>query len=317
MIKPTLCIIIIFTIIFSQAQQPANLDFEEWSSIGNDMENPDGWETSNVFLNLTPLPYTYKYNTATKDTIDPYSGNACVKLTTESNNIIIIGEMRMPGMLTLGRMNIDMVTQSATVDGGIHFPYRPTKMKGYYKYQKVDNDSCLLGMVLYKYGAAGQPPDTIGRGFLISDNIMDWQAFEIPIEYSTDEIPDTLNIIALSSYDHLQLNVFTGSTLWVDSLYFEYDSTSFIGDYAVYESPTSIYPNPAQQQIRVDYQLPNGIKQAEMAILDLSGNIICIKQLPTVKNTLNISLTGLSPGTYICVVQSDKGIHSRKKLILL
>ena len=73
---------------------------------------------------------------------------------------------------------------------------------------------------------------------------------------------------------------------------------------------TSIYPNPASEQISVCYSLTPGMS-ADMQIFDIAGR--CVKQvtLGSNSNQVTISVADMRPGVYICRLQG----HSLKFIV--
>jgi len=113
----------IFFITFSlSAQQIPNPGFEDWSN-----NKPDSWATSNQ-----SIPLLGNFNTVTKENNDPQQGTASVKLTVLKINIPFSGTYTLPGLLTLGKINIDVPSKTATVTGGIPFTVTPEKLTGSY-----------------------------------------------------------------------------------------------------------------------------------------------------------------------------------------
>jgi len=184
--------------LFSFAQTIPNNIFETWSG-----GKPIEWDA----------PSLLGINTVSEETASPQSGLKSVKIETKS----ILGNI-VPGFITLGIFNL--ATQSIT--GGEIFPYRPSKLKGYYKCQPASGDQGFIGVGLSK--EVGGVNDTIGQGLLLFPTAVSaWTPFEIPINWTSSDVPDSLNIIISSS--NLSTGAFVvGSLFWVDSLYFEYDA---------------------------------------------------------------------------------------------
>jgi hypothetical protein len=207
--------VMLFTLDFSCfSQQVPNFEFENWTG-----GKPVSWDASNESVVGTT------FTTVTQITSGQHSGLSSVKIETLTKNIFILGDVTLPGILTLGEFNLDIASQSGTITGGIIFPHRPSKLKGYYKSEPASGDRCMIAVGLSKL--YGSTRDTIGYGeVFFSTAVTTWTPFEIVIDWTNSDIPDSLNIIAASS--DLINSIFTnGSKLWIDSLYFEYTLPGF------------------------------------------------------------------------------------------
>jgi len=186
--------------VFSFAQTIPNNEFETWSG-----GKPTGWDAPNVMGT----------NTVNEETASPQSGLKSVKIETKT----LLGNT-LPGFITLGIFNLS----NQTITGGIPFPYRPSKLKGYYKCQPGSGDNGFIGVGLSKI--VGGVEDTIGKGMLqFPTAVTVWTPFEVPITWSSPDVPDSLNIIIASS-DLSAGSYVVGSLFWVDSLYFEFPTVS-------------------------------------------------------------------------------------------
>ncbi len=189
-----------------------NAGFENWGTLDG-FDKPDTWETSNFSLFSV-----VSFNTVTKDIIEKYSGIFCPRLETKSQYIDNV-EVKVAGLLTLGSFDINIETRKATVSGGIPFEGKPITFEGFYKYNGVGIDRCYFNIVLTRFNAISNNQDTIGHGTLSSGSISSWTPFKIPIEYLSNDAPESMNIVILSS----DTTIFEpGSTLWVDNLILKY-----------------------------------------------------------------------------------------------
>ncbi|MBI9038071.1 MAG: PCMD domain-containing protein [Bacteroidales bacterium] len=188
--------------VFAQNQIPNN-DFEYWESFGS-YEDPIDWNSPNSYTAGIGVI------TVTKST-DSYSGNYSAKL--ESRDIIFVGTI--PGFLTLGEFEINIATQEYSITGGVPFTGRPSQFTGNFKYSPNSGDQALMAIVLLKHNPGGVP-DTIGMGAkIVTNSVSSWTDFSADIMYFSNEEPDTMNILFLSS---AQLSPVAGSKLFVDNL---------------------------------------------------------------------------------------------------
>ncbi len=189
-----------------------NGDFENWETLF-DLDKPVGWGTSNF-----SLYGVVTFNTVSKDGIDKHSGNFSTRLETASQ-IVNDQEVKIVGLITLGNFDVDISTKKAKISGGLPFISKPAELNGYYKYNAVGFDSCFFDIAITKFNTSSMKQDTIGHGKFSSGSVSSWTSFNVPVKYYLNEIPDSMNIVILSS----DTSIFNaGSTLWVDDLLLKY-----------------------------------------------------------------------------------------------
>jgi hypothetical protein len=189
------------------AQQVPNGDFEQWYNESN-YQNPTYWDTPNSSTASLGV------FCVTKETGIVQHGSSSIKITS----ISIFGKP-IPGLATLGDFNVNIITFVATIEGGYPFTYKPSVLKGYYRYEPMYNDKAFIGVFLLKQN--GNVWDTLAQGnFKITNTVLTWTPFSITLNYTNQQDnPTHLNIILLSSdKDAPQPN----SVLYVDNLSFEY-----------------------------------------------------------------------------------------------
>jgi len=179
-----------------------------WTETSLGFEDPDDWNTPNF---ATTILQVY---TTTKST-DAVEGQYSAKLETLS-----VGGFNTPGVLTLGEFNVDYVNNTAVLTGGIPFTSKPNVLSGSYKNFPVANDSTMVFVYFTKYNTTEAKTDTIGIGSMFStETVNSWTSFSIPINFTSTEDPDTMNLHVVSSN---MLNPQLGSLMYVDNLVFEY-----------------------------------------------------------------------------------------------
>ena len=189
-------------------EQMPNGDMELWTDLGLGYEDPDDWQTPNASTTILQI-----YST-TKST-DAAQGTYSAKLETKS-----VGGFNTPGVITLGKFNVDYVNFTAYLTGGIPFTEKPTSLSGSFKNLPAAGDSTLIIVYFTKYNTAESKTDTIGLGVKFNtETIASWTEFSIPINYFNAEEPDTMNLHVVSSN---MLNPQEGSTMYIDNLVFGY-----------------------------------------------------------------------------------------------
>jgi hypothetical protein len=189
-----------------------NGSFEDWINNGNSSD-PQYWDTPNYELMQIPF---FGTTVVTKSTDHYGTGSYSVKLESKH---ITIPSIDVPGFITLGKLNIDMISGTYSVTGGVPIIDKPTHLKGYYKFIPKGGDSTLVGIGLFKTTAG--ITDTVASGvFTTKTAAPDWTPFYVWISYQSDVQPDTMNIIALST---AQASFPTpGTLLYLDELSLDY-----------------------------------------------------------------------------------------------
>ncbi len=265
--------------LLAQNQIP-NADFESWAAGA-----PTDWDTSNENILGT------NFVCVTQEMNSPYSGTSSAKVQSVTQNIFLVGPVTMPGILTLGDVIIDIMNATGTVEGGVPITGQPKYLKGYYKYQPLSGDSCIMGIGLTKWN--GTSRDTIAYAYKsFGEVVTSWQEFNIPIEYVTWTTPDSMNIMFVSSNILFGAPV-GGSTLWVDSLWLEYSQV------AVHEIGyrKDVYLSESSDGNSLVVFSGNAIP-SRIDIFSINGNIVqSVEAMGS--NTTLINISNLPKGVYI------------------
>ncbi len=87
-----------------------------------------------------------------------------------------------------------------------------------------------------------------------------------------------------------------------------------IGNVSV-EPELSVYPNPANDNLEVNYST-SGSKNTSFEIINLVGSKVYSKALESAENTLNLNISNLNSGIYFCVLKVDNKMITSKKLVV-
>ena len=278
------------------AQEIPNADMEKWIKYGT-YEDPQYWKTPNQAT--SPL-FVFS---VTKESTDVYAGSYAARLESMS---ILGGMAIVPGFMTIGDFDVNTSTMEYSIYGGVSFTNRPLRLKGYHKYIPQDGDQWLIAINTFKYDSVNDKLDTIGIGFFeggATDSI--WTPFEVFINYWSQDDPDSLNIIILSSSNETPP---AGSLLLIDSMWFDYTPSSLAEDRN--EVQFDVYPNPATNQVTIRL---NHETEAFISLTNLWGQDV-FKQIIKDKTT-SIDLSHLPKGIYL-VKSNTKDANYIKKLIL-
>lgn len=271
------------TSAWSQTEIP-NASFEDWTSATN-YDNPNDWTTLNVLAALGAPAV------ATKST-DAVSGNFALKLETVS----FFGN-KIPGLCYLGEYEINLLDPASGTLFGKPFTGRPSRIIGAYKYVPVGTDVGGISLQLWRTNAVTGKRDTIGKATLTAETTgTGYQNFDLPIEYTATDAPDSISIVIVSSANEGQYQV--GSAIYVDNLQLAYDPVGINTNEAL---AASVYPNPATNQLHIIAQ-QTGINGSHILLYDVVGKLV-LQQAISSDNTV-ISVANLPAGIYWYVLQS-------------
>lgn len=255
-----------------------NMDFEHWeyNEIGG-FWDPISWVNPNPFIAGTLQKICVFQST------DNVSGNYSVYLETQDTLAYVI-----PGLITYGDFVIDFINVTAWVENGIPFTDRPKALSGSYKAYPASGDFGMITVIFTKYNTDKGQRDTIASELLTFPAVVDtWTEFNLPITFNTDDDPDTMNIIALSS------NILApqaGGSMYLDHLVFEYEAG--VGD--VEESiASSVFPNPVNENLSFVFDKE---VEAELRIFNNNGQLV--QQITVSGNELHTDVSGLAAGNY-------------------
>lgn len=265
------------------AQDLPNADFQIWVD-STDYEDPEFWSTPNPFTSPSPISTI----TVTKST-DAYSGDFSARLETKD---ILYNLHQIPGLLTLAQFSIDFDNLTFNICGGHALQENVTKFMGMYKYQGADGDSASVLIYNYRLDDNGEM-DTIGHGTGYLHDTASWTLFTINMEILNDHVPDTFNVIIMSSTmssSGFEFN--SGSILYVDSLAIE-TSTGMI-NLDAHNIIVDVYPNPSSGFVQ--FETREVEKDRQIGIYDAVGKLIGISNFSESKTKIHVK--DFPPGLY-------------------
>jgi hypothetical protein len=205
--KLTLLLSILITLSF-QAQQIPNGDFENW--ITQEWgEEPENWGEYFMqgFHEISPGLID---NTIVKSD-DAYSGSYAMEIRSFTNTIFGETDTIVP-MVILNLNNANSDSAFMLLDSGLIY------ISGYFKQDLADEDDNYTAIYVTAFYEGQQS----GYGIIeFEEDIEDYTAFDIPIQYITSTLSDS---IILMIFGGNQDNQLPGNTLLLDGLQFNYDS---------------------------------------------------------------------------------------------
>ena len=280
--------ILAFVTLSAQTTIP-NAGFENWTASGS-YENPDSWDSPNdVTSSLGKI-------VVEKDDVYVHGGNYAAMITVLSS---FAGNL--PGMLTLGDFSFDLMSMTATIDGGTPFTGRPEKMTGWYQYEPNNNDICLIGAFLLQDNSGTW--DTIATaGFESTATVLTWTQFEAVFDYRNSNTPTHMNIILLPTDRN---NPQAGSTIYIDDLAFEYPQS--IGESN--DNPVKISSDYNSECIKL--QFPETTNKT-IILTDINGEKL--REIHSVDSEASLGMTGIPKGIYIIMIADQSNIYSIKTI---
>ncbi|HRS53765.1 MAG TPA: T9SS type A sorting domain-containing protein [Bacteroidales bacterium] len=288
----------LFTISLNLKSQQLvpNGNFENWV----DSVTAASW-TSTVSAGIYSLHFM-------KQTTDSYEGSYAAII--ESQSIPMYGAIS--GIATLGQLIPDLINLKLQPIGGIPCSNKPSKLKGYFKYNPVSTDTMAVLVYVTAYNFIAQKKDTIGYGIFYSyNNTSTYTPFFVNINYNNpNATPDTINIAIYSSYNQFPN---ANSKLWIDKLEFEYGGIG-IKEEQNNNSYINVYPSPTASEINL--VLKECIKIKRIYITNQQGQIFYAPYKPIENNTFKINITALKNGIYYLNAESENKIFSKSFSII-
>jgi hypothetical protein len=269
-------LLVIFLTIFGSlvyGQEIPNNKFESWIS-GGSYEEPENWDTPNAELSLLGQATVSKSN-------DAFAGNYSARL--ETKNVVLTDA---PGLITLADFSVNITTIEFEISGGMALKENVSKLTGMYKYSGANNDSASV--IIYNYKNTDGVIDTIGVGIKSLGDASEWTAFTVDMEQISTSIPDTFNVIIVSS----GLNFQAGSVLLVDSLAIETNTGIISLDRK--KEYINIFPNPATEIINLEMKTSSNNRS--VFLFNLNG--MMVKEVPFHEKRITIGVNDLLPGLY-------------------
>ena len=299
-----ICLGLLLSAIPLFAQIP-NGGFENWISM-NTYDLPYGWATLN---NKTAAQTMF---TAAK-AIPGNPGSSYLKLTSKT-----IGGSVVPGVAVCGKMD----TMTMLPKSGFAYSQRSATFSGKWQHMIYGGSQGSITVLLTKWNTAISKRDTIAYKLQgLSGMAMSWANFSFNLTYMDSlQNPDSCIVVLRSSGSAPTNNDY----LWVDGL-------AFSGTVAIAQpqnlvglkentssvSKINVFPNPATNQVTVNYSLADNDK-ISIQLIDISGKVV--KEISPSNNligvnTLTLETNKLTKGIYTLSIKGSKSDHNSKLVI--
>lgn len=194
-----------------------NFDMERWIQYPNfeDLAPPRAWATINTLVDLNPSLYF----ATTLKTEDAQHGKYAAKMFTDSVPYLPI----LSGNVSTGVFTVNLQKPLESLIVGVPYKSKPTRFKGYFKYQPQEGDSCEIRTTLFKWNKDLQKRVKVGEAVMRrTDTTNVYTPFDLPIEYFSQDEPDSVEVIFTSSAGGELFIAKIGSTLYIDNISFEF-----------------------------------------------------------------------------------------------
>lgn len=284
--KPIIVVLLFFLSNISFGQVFPNSSFESWSNQGL-YETPEPWNT--------PDSITSQFGIITvSKSPDAYYGNYSARLETKE----LLGVYPIPGLLTLAEFSINAEEFSYEIMGGLALKENVSKLTGMYKYEGADGDSASIIIYNFKRDSTNEI-DTIGFGIGSLPDASEWTLFTVNMENLNNHIPDTFNVVILSSSGP---DFKTGSILYVDSLAIEINTG--IINLENNQIKVNVYPNPTTEFIQ--FETKGFEKGRQISIYNTVGSLIT--SIDFSNGNTKFSVENFPPGHYSYQITNNKSI---------
>ncbi len=185
-----------------------NLNFENWEIV---TQNAISYEelSGGFWATLNPLAKLNGPITVVK-TNDAQNGNYAALLETKT-----WGNITIPGLLVVGTF----LTQDPFIFQGKPYTKKLNSINGYYKYFPQNGDTAIIYSKLSKFNATKGHQDTIADGSItITTEVSSYQFFNLALNYYSNEQPDSLTIVFVSSIQGANFQGQNGSKLFIDNV---------------------------------------------------------------------------------------------------
>ena len=294
---PVISCLLLIPSIKAQTVIP-NASFENWTTYSN-YSDPTGWDTPNQELMSIPF---FGISVVSKSTDHHATGSYSARLETKH---LTLPPTDVPGFMTCGTLTVDITNGTYTLTGGVPVVDQPTHLKGYYKFFPKGGDSCVIGIGLTK--TTGAVKDSVGLGsFSTKDTVPDWTPFSAWIDYISASVPDTMNIIAMST---AQETMTPGTVLYVDDLFLDYTVGYRDDDPA---AGIQVYNDRETSRLMVFFDFSKG-ENTSVRLVNMMGQSVYTTTSSLIeKDRRVIPYTGMPQGIYLLEILHNSKVFTKK-----
>jgi len=136
------------------------------------------------------------------------------------------------------------------------------------------------------------------------------------LETNATQTPYTLGEIRSMTFaaGNVLIHETTGNThtyAMSDIRYINFDITSLVENHELHAHNFSLFPNPAQDYLNIDYQDKNG-ETLHLVIYDMHGRIVYNETINTGAEVLRVNISNLQKGMYLCRLYNENSSIIKK-----
>jgi len=94
------------------------------------------------------------------------------------------------------------------------------------------------------------------------------------------------------------------------------DNTGISDEILANTTFSAAYPNPAENYVSFDYDIPNEVKQAELLITNLLGAVVYEGSLQGLTGTKRVDVSNLTEGIYFATLKLDSEVVTSQKILV-
>jgi len=182
--------------------------------------------------------------------------------------------------------------------------YKPTSLYLYYKCSSFGGDTIMCMVYFYKNKVV------IGSGvFGTTATVPAWTPLEIPIIYTTLDVPDSATVFFMTG---VYIQHSTVSTLYVDNLSFA-GFVSSVPEKISENTIFNLYPNPVSATTQLTIEASSLTKECILIISNINGQELIKQKIEDAKTKIDIN--NLAKGIYFVKLIADKTVEVRKVII--
>ena len=276
-------VVCITCLSFVSLAQIPNAGFEQWTG-----SEPTGWATSNAAPVANPV-------TASSSA---HSGSWAVR-----GDVVNLFSVPYPPTI-----------QSGSNARGFSVSQRHANLTGYYIFNPVGGDRFTIDVGMYRNGVG------IGIGAAaLPTQVASYTQFSVPINYSSQEIPDTCIIQISIGGPTIGTDIHVGSNYLLDDLAFlGTNSVGRIDQIPAVVSLEQNYPNPFNPSTKIRFHVAGG-GLVSLKVFDVSGREVAMlvnENLHAGTHETTFDAKELAGGMYFYQLRAGEICVTRRLLLL-
>ena len=290
-------------LLTAEGQSLPNGSFENWLLAANGADSAVGWSSSNSVV-------IYPVRSLEKNT-DAKVGMYAAHVITAPFGFV---QYSTVGMLVNGNATFNYGGGGNTTNvslgsgGGTPINYKPTALRGYFKYVIQQPDNGMAHILLTKYNVAKSKRDTVSFAQYHFSEQNTYASFNISLpDMMPGVTPDTISCIFYSSDPATVPTYNAWSDLYLDSLNL-FPAISTRVDPVNKAAVMQAVPNPSNGCFTIK-ALTTGINK--ILVYDVTGRLRKTIECTPSDKTININMDTAETGTYFLVADKEGSLPEK------